>query len=173
MITSTQIIYTLIIHILLFFLVLSTIYTDLAYKKIFNWQTYPCLAIGLFTHCFLGGFNGFLGSLTGLILGALPLFVLFFIGGMGAGDVKLLAAIGALKGYQFSLYTLFYSALVGGGMAFIFILWNGTVKKTISNLFLLIRHPIKGISEIEDSEQQYIPFGCAISLGCIWAFLVT
>ena len=90
---------------------------DLARRKIPNWLTFGLMGLGLVMGFIAGGLEGLADSLQGLLLGGALLFIPFLLGGMGAGDVKLLAAIGALKGSSFVLRAFLYGALAGGALA--------------------------------------------------------
>jgi len=100
---------------ILILLFLSAAVTDLKWNRIYNLQTYPAMACGLVLGFAAAGVHGALLSFLGLIVGLSLLFVFYMFGGVGAGDVKLLGAIGALKGASFVLWTMFYTGLVGGG----------------------------------------------------------
>jgi prepilin peptidase CpaA len=91
--------------------------TDLRARRISNRLTYPTAALGLAVHAATGGWGGLTWSALGMLVG-LALFLLpFFLGAMGGGDVKLMAAIGALQGPQFVLLTSVYAGLAGGVLA--------------------------------------------------------
>ena len=90
---------------------------DLATRRIPNWLTFGLMGLGVVTGFIAGGLEGLADSLQGLLLGGALLFIPFLLGGMGAGDVKLLAAIGALKGSSFVLRAFLYGALAGGALA--------------------------------------------------------
>lgn len=90
---------------------------DLRYHRIDNWITFPfaCLAIAL--HAFLFGWQGAYLATIGLVLGLLLLLPFYIYGGMAAGDVKLMAAVGAMVGLHSIFWTVMYSLLVGALMA--------------------------------------------------------
>src|SRR5436309_8439245 len=90
------------------------VYTDTRRTRIPNWLTFPALGVGLAMHAILGGTEALMPSLQGAGLGLLLFLVPFLIGGMGAGDVKLLAALGAFVGPEHVFIVFFVSALVGG-----------------------------------------------------------
>ena len=159
----------LAINIILILLALTSFITDISKNKIYNTQTYPSMALGLILGYAAGGGHGILMSLAGLFTGLALLFIIFLAGGIGAGDVKLLGAIGALKGTGFVLWTMFYTGLIGGVMAFALLIWKGRLLSTFKNLFTLLRHPVKMKGSQKQEERMYLPYGVAISLGSMWA----
>src|SRR3954447_22625979 len=98
--------------ITLILLVTATALFDLRSGKIPNALTYPACIFGLGLSIAEGGGLGLTNSLAGLAVGFLPFFVLYLSGGLGGGDVKLMAAVGALMGFPFSLNALITSVLV-------------------------------------------------------------
>jgi len=159
----------LAINIILILLALTSFLTDISKKNIYNIQTYPSMAIGLILGYAAGGGHGILMSLAGLFTGLALLFIIFLAGGIGAGDVKLLGAIGALKGTVFVLWTMFFTGLIGGVMAFALLIWKGRLLSTFRNLFIFLRHPVKAHGDQKPEERMYLPYGVAISLGSVWA----
>ncbi len=159
----------LAINIILILLSLTSFITDITKKKIYNIQTYPSMVLGLILGYTAGGGHGILMSFAGLLTGLALLFIIFLAGGIGAGDVKLLGAIGALKGTVFVLWTMFYTGLIGGIMAFALLIWKGKLLTTFKNLFTFLRHPVKARADQKPEERMYLPYGVAISLGSIWA----
>src|SRR5258708_16922072 len=85
--------------------------TDMMRFKVHNLLTYPLLVSGLIYHAAVGGPQGFAASALGASLGFGFLFVFYLMGGMGGGDVKLLAAIGAWMGLQGTFYLFIVSSL--------------------------------------------------------------
>lgn len=161
----------ILIHGILFFLLVSVIFTDLKWNCIYNWQTYTAVLFGLALNSWGNGWHGLFWSFSGLVVGFGLLLVFYLTGGFGAGDVKLLAAIGALKGVEHVLWTMAYAALIGGIMAFSVMIWKGVFWTTIRNSFYLMRHPIRGPKEFSETPQIYLPYGVAISIGCFWALI--
>jgi prepilin peptidase CpaA len=84
--------------------------TDVRRRKIYNALTFPAMVIGLAVNGLDGGLNGLLLSLAGLLLGAALFAVPVAFLGRGAGDLKLIASIGAIGGPVF----VFWSALLAG-----------------------------------------------------------
>lgn len=89
-------------------------FTDLRNGLIYNWLTLPAIMIGICLAAWQGGLAGFGNSLLGILVGGGALLPLFASGAMGAGDVKLMAAVGALQGPVFAGETLIMAILIGG-----------------------------------------------------------
>lgn len=85
--------------------------TDLRTGLIRNHLTYPAILIGILLAWFLRGTPGLLDSLAGTVLAFALLYIPYAVGWQGAGDVKLMMAVGALEGWRFALLSfLFYMA---------------------------------------------------------------
>ena len=158
-----------LVHGTLLILAVSAAITDLKQNCIYNWQTYGAAVLGLGFNFCGGGWQGLWWSVSGLAVGFFLLFVFYLMGGFGAGDVKFLAAIGALEGTEFVIWTMVYSALVGGIMAFAVMLWKDIFCDTIKRCFYLLRHPFQARKVLQTSPQIVLPYGLAISAGCCWA----
>lgn len=90
---------------------------DLRRRQIPNWIPLTALAGGLAWHLWTGGWWGGLASLGGAA-GGFAVFLLFYIlGGMGGGDVKLMAGFGAILGWSGVLWAALWTAAAGGVMA--------------------------------------------------------
>jgi prepilin peptidase CpaA len=90
------------------------IVTDLHSSRIPNWLTFPAMGCGLVWHAWQSGVPGALFGLSGLGIG-LGVFLLIHIsGGIGAGDVKLMAAVGAFVGPFGALVCAWLTIVVGG-----------------------------------------------------------
>jgi len=100
--------------ILLATLVIIATITDIRGSRIPNWVTLTGAAAGILLQLISGGWAGAWSSLIGLLSGFLPLFLLYLIGALGGGDVKLFAAIGAISGGVFALNCAVYSLLIAG-----------------------------------------------------------
>jgi prepilin peptidase CpaA len=168
--TDTAII-ILLTHATLLLLAVSAAVTDLKRQSIYNWQTYSAVGLGLGLNFLGSGWPGLAWSCAGLATGFGLLFFFYLSGGFGAGDVKFLAAIGALEGVEFVLWTMVYAALIGGIMAFAVMIWRGVFLDTVKRSLYLMRHPLRAGKELQGSPQIVLPYGLAISIGCCWALL--
>lgn len=149
--------------ILLLILVVSFI-TDLKNRRILNIITFPTMAIGLTYHTITAGWAGLSFSGLGLLLGLGLLFIPYLLDGMGAGDVKLLAAIGALKGTAFVFGAFLFTAIIGGLIALIILLTKKELLTTLKRIFIFTK--IRTISGLDRSEYHHaFPYGVAIVLG--------
>jgi prepilin peptidase CpaA len=91
--------------------------TDLQNRKIYNWLTFPAMLAGLVLNTVLGGLQGLESSAIGLLVGSAVFLVGFFMGAMGAGDVKLMAAVGAFIGPVDAAIALLFTFIAGGVFA--------------------------------------------------------
>ena len=97
--------------------------------KVPNWITFPMIITGwIYSAAFspYAGWEGLMFSLVGTAVGLALLLPAYAIGGMGAGDVKLLAAIGAFLGWKAALFTVFLSSLLGGIVGLLLIVTGKT-----------------------------------------------
>lgn len=100
--------------ILLVSLVITAVYTDLRWSRIPNRLTFSAMAIGLLVQTWMGGLHGVLSSMEGLGVGMGLLLLPYAYRAIGAGDVKLMAAIGSLLGPSDVLSVALLSVMAGG-----------------------------------------------------------
>ncbi|MFO7155240.1 MAG: pilus assembly protein N-terminal domain-containing protein [Pseudomonadota bacterium] len=147
------------------------VYTDLKARRIPDWLTLPTLATALLGRLAMAGISGPLGLLDGL-LGLAVAFLAFFLlalgGGMGMGDVKLMAAIGAILGWERTLYALVFVSLAGGVQAIAWTLRSGRLLQT---LVRSLRRLVRPFARPEKDEGQYLPYAVAIAAGTLATFL--
>lgn len=117
-------------------------FTDWKTGHIPNWLTLPPLAIGPVIHGLTGGLDGFFGILIAIaITGIVPL-VMFRIGGMAGGDVKLFAAIAAVCGVDVGLEAEFLAFVVAGVYALGRLAWEGKLLRTLGNTLFMAFNPL-------------------------------
>jgi prepilin peptidase CpaA len=144
---------------------------DLRAQKIPNLITFPAAGLALAYHSFVNGFNGFLFSIAGLAAGVGLLLIPYLLGGMGAGDAKLMGVVGGVLGTKGVFYAFLFSAIVGGIYAVILTLvyrqlFRGFYKKQLNNLstFLSIRKHSPD-PEDYDPNKPRLCYGLAIAIG--------
>ncbi len=118
----------MVIDSLLAVLLLVCLATDLKHRRIYNKVLAPGLAAALLVNAWQGGWEGFAGSALGFLAGFVVLLIPYLMGGMGGGDVKLLAVVGAFKGAVFVWNAAVYMALLGGVFAMAAILMRAEAR---------------------------------------------
>lgn len=98
-------------------LLMTAMWTDLRASRIPNWLTFSAMGFALVVHVWVGGLQGAIFGLTGLGTGLGLLLILYMSGSIGAGDVKLMAAVGALVGPSGALSSGLLAIIVGGAYA--------------------------------------------------------
>jgi prepilin peptidase CpaA len=146
-------------------------YYDVRYRRIPNPFVLATLTVGIFTNAIIGGLNGALMSLGGCVLAFFLMFILHVFGAMGAGDVKLFAAIGSVMGASLVLPTFFVVVLTGGLLALVSMFRAGAVRQTMHNVLLLLVGLMPGWKmprfSIPADRRYTIPYGVAITLGSL------
>ncbi len=148
--------------------------TDLLSRKIYNLVLLPALLFAIGYNWYQGGWLGLGQSLLGMLVGLLILIIPFAKGGMGAGDVKLLAVVGAFKGFPFVVYAAIGMGLAGGAMALGIWFYRLGFMKTISDIFtkiwLGLATRFKGVPLKISEDRIMVPYGLAIALGTAGAW---
>ena len=113
----------------------AALFFDFRYCRIKNAVTYPAAAAGLLVNFAERGFPGALLAMKGWLLPVLALFVLYYINVMGAGDIKLFAAIGAIMGLPFVMYCFLFSVYIGGVIACWLLIRRGQFPDRMRKLY--------------------------------------
>lgn len=154
---------------LLIILLVICVITDLKERKIYNAVLFPFLMTAWIFHAITGGWHSLIEALLGTAVGLGILLIPYLLGGMGAGDVKLLAVIGGLKGMSFVLMASIYMALAGGIMAILFLFYRKGFLKRVIYLFHGLLHGIRlPLLDDSDSMTSTLPYGVAIAAGAIY-----
>jgi len=155
---------------------LAFAWLDLRTRRIPNSLTLSTALVGLGFQWGYGGWGGLVNGLGGLAVGFGLLVLPYALGGVGAGDVKALAALGAWMNPGQTMYLFCYMALAGGGIALIMLCWHGQLLDTIRHCrdwllsrFLSYSHGIPAGTPGEKSPR--LPYGPALALGMGMMFL--
>lgn len=153
--------------------------SDVRLRRIPNWLTYSGLAVGLAMHAMWGSWHGLSDAAGGMLAGGAVFLLLFLAGGMGSGDVKLMAAVSAWAGLRQSAALLIATALAGGALALVYMAFYRRVAGTLVNAGTLLRfHVTSGIKphselNLRSNATLRMPYGLAIAAGTLYLFLST
>jgi prepilin peptidase CpaA len=144
---------------------------DVKTRRIPNYLTLMTAAGGLVYNLVFHGWPGLLGALLGVLVGFAFLILPYIWGGMGAGDVKALAALGAWLGPGETVYLFCYMGMAGGLLALGVLCWKGLLWRklrqawiTLANLVLCRPAGLEALSAPRE-ETPGIPYGVAIAVG--------
>lgn len=151
--------------------------SDVKTRRIPNYLTLGGALAGLVFQALSYGWWGLQDGLLGLILGFSLLIIPYILGGMGAGDVKALAALGAWLGPAKTFQLFLYMALAGGVLALAVLLWKGLLWGKLRQLWtyavnLVLCRPF-GLERPPSPAlpTQGIPYGVAMALGMLALFV--
>jgi len=149
--------------------------SDLRRRQVPNSLTVGAACMGIGMNAILFGWSGVLLALAGWGAGLLLLFPFYALGGMGAGDVKLLGAFGAWLGPGGALGTALFGALAGGVLALAVSLAHGYTGTAFRNLEMLLRswflggiRPIEGVT-LSSSAGPRLPYAIPLAVGAVVA----
>jgi prepilin peptidase CpaA len=149
---------------------------DLQRHRIPNWLTYPGIVAGFTLRGLLLGWKGVGTALAGLLLAGGIMFLFFMVRAMGAGDVKIMAAIGAFVGPRDAVNVLLATAICGGVLAIAYALYQRRMVSTLKNVGIVLRfHAWAGVQahpelNLDNPTALRMPYGLAIALGTLYAF---
>lgn len=153
-------------------------YTDLKSQRIYNWLTFPLMLTGLIAHTVFGGWSGLGLSAGGFGVGLAVMIVPFIFGMMGAGDVKLMAGVGAWLGTNATFTAFLFTCLVGGLYAIIILLRNFSLfKQVMANIWHTFLYMVntRKFDYVPVGTEQTLPrlcYGVAIAVGTLGAMLL-
>ena len=169
-----------VLIVLLAMLIAAAIY-DIRYRKIPNWLTIGGVLLGFAINFGIGPpEGGVLFALQGFLAAFGIYMVLYILRAMGAGDVKLMGAIGALVGWERWFGIFFVTAIVGGIMAIVLVAARGRLKRTLFNVgFILseMKHGRPAYVEKEELDVRSpkalgLPHGAVIAVSTLFFLAV-
>lgn len=146
--------------------------------KVPNLVTFPMIITGWIFWTALEGWSGLGFSLAGTAVGLALLLAPYAVGGMGAGDVKLLAGVGAWVGATTTFWAFCVSAVVGGLLAVLMMAWRRQFDRHARNFrdilveFLYLRNfsLIAESAALRKSSMMLLPYGLPLAIGTIGYF---
>ena len=163
----------LFIHLVVIFLAGAACVTDILWRRVPNPLVIAGLGLGIGLNAWSWGFHGLLMSLVGAVLGVALFLPFFALGGMGAGDVKLLAALGSLLGPGDLVRTALVGALAGGLMALAVAAWQGRLLATFRGMGRLLAYWAAGglrpspELNLGSSAALKIPYAVPVAAGAV------
>jgi prepilin peptidase CpaA len=145
-------------------------------RRIPNWLTVPGLFSGVVVHALIAGVPGALFAFKGAGLALILLLPLVALRALGAGDWKLMGAVGAFVGWQMFLFVLLGSIFASGLMAIVQVLRMGRVMETLRNMVTLVRgfftFGLKKNPQIslDNPRLLKLPFGVAVAAATLVCF---
>jgi prepilin peptidase CpaA len=169
------------VEMVLLVMLLTAALFDVLYRRIPNWITVTGVVLGLAMNTIIGPPEaGIVFSLVGLAVAFGVYLALYAVRAMGAGDVKLMAAIGALLGWERWFGMFFITALVGGVMALILVVVRGRLKTTLFNVSFILsemksgRPAYLGKEELDVKHEKALglPHGAVIAVAAVFYLAV-
>src|ERR1700691_3756048 len=162
-------------QILLGILVAIAAIFDIRYRRIPNWLVLAGIIAGFAWNVYTSGLSGLLRASEGFGLGFILYFPLYLLRARGAGDVKLLAAVGAVTGPGNCFWIFLLTAILGGLIAVVLLLFRGRVRQTFFNVGWIIRDllhlqaPYRSNEELDVTSNKglRLPHGAMIAVGAL------
>jgi prepilin peptidase CpaA len=152
---------------------LAAVVFDVRTRRIPNFLTYGVATAAIVYAFVQSGVSGIGMSAAGWLTGAVLFFPFFALGGMGAGDVKLLAALAAWLGPAESIWLAIFAGMAGGVLGVIVAVARGYLKTACVNLWVMLMHwrteglrPVPGVM-LSDSNSPKLAYAIPIAIGLV------
>jgi len=142
-------------------------YGEIRAHRIPNWLTLGGMALGLGAAAIEAGTAGLWDSFLGLAIGGGVFLPFCLMGVIGGGDMKLMAATGAIVGWPLVLAALTDTCMAGGVLALGIMAWNGVLFSTLGNVFRIIVGMPRKSQGLRNPPM--VPYGIAIAAGTLFA----
>lgn len=155
--------------------VLWASWIDYAQRRVPNWLNASLIVVGLAVQAIFNGWSGVGTGLLGLLTGFSLLIIPWLMHGMGAGDVKLLAAIGVWLGPLLTFYSFMLGAVIGALAAVVMILSTGRLRMACANIGIILHKCSRketmfsefGSAKSFGSTSQLLPYGVPLTAGTL------
>ena len=161
-----------LLYLFLIIVLLIAVVNDVKFSKIPNWLTFPSMIIGISFHTGFKGLEGLLFSVSGVGVGMAVFIIPYLFGGTGAGDVKLMGAVGGLLGPKGVFIAFLATSIVGGIYAIALLAFHGYLQDalkrygSILKTFLMTGKFIY-VPPSKREQKPKLRYGVAIALGTI------
>jgi len=144
---------------------------DVRLRRIPNYVTFTAAAAAFLFALFVDGWSGLGWAVGAWFVGAALFFPFFALGGMGAGDVKLMAALAAWLGPVDAIWPAIFASMAGGGLGAVVALSHGDLLQSLSNVWLIITHwrvvgvrPVEGFT-LSDTRSPRLAYAIPLTIG--------
>ncbi len=141
--------------------------SDLRRHRIPNFLVLLGLALGLAGQAYSAGISGLSNGVLGMLIGFAIFLPLYALGGMAAGDVKLMAMVGVFLTPQGALWAALFSLITGGLCGFLIVLVRGQLFMTFSRYWLMLRARAYFAPAADEVAGKPFPYSVAILLGTL------
>ncbi|MEO6909225.1 MAG: A24 family peptidase [Abditibacteriaceae bacterium] len=165
-----------LINIALVLLIVICAITDAKEHKIYNKVTFPVMLAGILLNAAFAGWHGLIWGLLGWLVGMAIQWVPFMLGFAKAGDVKLLAAVGALKGWFFCTFGFLFGAIAFGVLMIPWLARDNKLKSVGNNIKNYIE--LTSLTQKKQDmpqpsvEKVYMPWGVGLAIGFFIALVL-
>ncbi|MBK5417640.1 A24 family peptidase [Pseudomonas sp. TH31] len=141
--------------------------SDLLHHRIPNMLILSGVVLGLVGQIYSGGVSGLGDSLLGILV-CMGLFLpMYALGGMAAGDVKLMAMVGSFLPFHYALWAALFSLIAGGGVGFLIVLVRGQLFQTLGRYWLIVRAQSYLAPAPDEVAGKPFPYSIAILIGTL------
>jgi prepilin peptidase CpaA len=167
--------FPLVLQVLLLAVALIAAVWDIRTRRIPNWLVLSGLLLGFLLNGFLFYGPGLLRAAAGFGLALLIYVPMYILRGMGGGDVKLMAALGAIAGWRLWLGIFILTGILGGILAIVLTLAKGRLRKTLWNVGFIVSellyfrapHLTRAELDVGSPKAVTLPHGAVIALGVV------
>ena len=159
-----------VVWIALPFLLAYACYGEIRFRRIPNLLTLPAIALGLGAAAIDGGVSGLCDSALGLAAAGGAFLPFCLLGVVGGGDMKLMAAVGAIVGWPMAMRVLCDTCIAGGVIAVAIMAWNGVLLTTLANVFRIMAGMPRRSRGLRNPPM--VPYALAITAGTLVAVFV-
>ena len=156
-----------IVWIALPFILAFACYGEIRERRIPNWLTLGGIALGVGAAVIEGGVEGLKDSALGLAIAGGIFLPFCLLGVVGGGDMKLMAAVGAIVGWPMVLRVLCNTCIAGGIIAVAIMAWHGILLTTLSNVFRIMVGMQRRSPGLKNPPM--VPYALAITIGTLFA----